>query len=151
MSEAKPAAGAVRAVIPMLVCHDGAAEVDFCKTAFGAAELSRRSAPDGSVVHATLAIGGAMIMIHDESPHLASRAPQSDGSSSVVIYLYVGDADATIARAVAAGARVLLPAANQFWGDRVGRIVDPAGHVWNVASRSLESSPNIEPTKAKSK
>jgi PhnB protein len=138
MSEAKPAASAVRGAIPMLVCRDGAAEVDFCKTAFGAAELSRRSGPEGSVVHATLAIGEAMIMIHDESLHLASRAPQPDGSSSVVIYLYVGDADATIERAVAAGAKILLPATNQFWGDRVGRIIDPAGHVWNVAARIEE-------------
>jgi PhnB protein len=138
MNEATPTARAFRGVIPMLVCHDPTAEIDFCKTAFDADELSRRSGPDGSVVHATLKIVDAIIMIHDESPHLASRAPQSDGSSSVVIYLYVGDADATIERAVAGGARVLLSAANQFWGDRVGRIIDPAGHVWNVATRIEE-------------
>jgi PhnB protein len=128
----------VRGVIPMLVCRDAAAEVDFCKAAFGARELARRSMPDGSVVHATLKIGEAMIMVHGEAPNLASRAPQSDGSSPVVIYVYVGDVDRVIGEAVTAGARVLLPAANQFWGDRVGRIVDPAGHVWNVAARSNE-------------
>jgi PhnB protein len=135
MSDVKPTAGGFRGVIPMLVCRDGAVEVDFCKAAFGAVELSRRLAPDGAVVHATLAIGGAMIMIHDESPHLASSAPQSDGSSPVVIYLYVENADIVIDRAVVAGAKVLLPLTNMFWGDRVGRIIDPSGHVWNVAAR----------------
>ncbi len=125
--------------IPMLVCRDATAEIDFCQRAFGAVELSRRAAPDGSVIHATLKIGEAMIMVHNESPHLASRAPQPDGSSPVVIYLYGEAVDPVIERAVAAGARVLLPATNQFWGDRVGRIVDPEGHVWNVAARVGES------------
>jgi PhnB protein len=74
-------------------------------------------------------------MIHGEYPNLASRAPQPDGSSSVVIYLYVQEVDGVIGRAVAAGARVLLPVTNQVWGDRVGRIIDPSGHVWNVARR----------------
>jgi PhnB protein len=119
----------------MLVCRDAASEISFCEAAFGAEELSRRTGPGGAVVHATLGIGGAMIMIHDESPHLASRAPQDDGSSSVVIYLYLEDVDDVIERAVTAGARVLLPATNQSWGDRIGRIIDPSGHVWNVATR----------------
>jgi PhnB protein len=119
----------------MLVCRDAASEIAFCKTAFGAQELARRPGQDGTVVHATLTIGDAMLMIHGEYPNLASRAPQSDGSSSVVIYVYVEDVDAVIERAVVAGARVLIPVANQFWGDRTGRIVDPSGHVWNVATR----------------
>jgi PhnB protein len=119
----------------MLVCRNAASEIDFCKSAFGAEELARRPAADGTVVHATLTIGGAMLMIHGEYPNPASRAPQLDGSSSVVIYLYVQDVDGVIERAVAAGAKVLLPVANQFWGDRIGRIIDPSGHVWNVASR----------------
>jgi PhnB protein len=129
---------AVRTVIPMLVCRDGASEIDFCMTAFGAVELARRSGPDGTVVHATLTIGEALIMIHGELSALASRAPQPDGSSSVVIYLYVEDVDAVIERAVAAGARVLIPLTNQFWGDRTGRIIDPSGHVWNIATRVEE-------------
>jgi PhnB protein len=119
----------------MLVCRDAAAEIDFCQRAFGAVELSRREAEDGSVVHATLKIEESLLMVHDESPHLASRAPQKDGSSSVVTYLYGDEVDAVIERAMAAGAKVLLPAEDQFWGDRVGRIVDPAGHVWNIAAR----------------
>ena len=131
----KPIADDFRAVIPMLVCRDAASEIEFCKTAFGAVELSRRPSPDGAVVHATLTIGEAMIMVHGEFPNLASRAPQSDGSSPVVIYVYVEDVDTVIDRAIAAGARILLPATNAFWGDRVGRIIDPSGHVWNVAGR----------------
>jgi PhnB protein len=129
----------VRAVIPMLVCADAAAEIEFCKAAFGAVELSPRSDTDGSVTHATLGIGELLIMVHGETPHLASRAPLIDGSSPVVIYLYLEDVDSVIARAVAVGARILTPIADQFWGDRMGRIVDPQGHVWNVASRAEPS------------
>ena len=130
----------VRAVVPMLVCADAAAEIAFCAAAFGAVELSRRADADGSVTHATLGIGELLIMVHGETAHLASRAPQGDGSSPVVIYLYLEDVDSVITRAVAAGARVLTPLADQFWGDRMGRIVDPQGHVWNVASRVAESA-----------
>ena len=126
----------VRAVIPMLVCRDAASEIDFCKTAFSAVELSRRAEADGTVVHATLTIGEAMLFIHGESPALASSAPLLDGSSSVVIYVYLEDVDRVIDRAVAAGATVLMPVTNAFWGDRVGRIIDPSGHVWNVATRT---------------
>lgn len=125
----------VKAIIPMLTCRDGAAEIEFCKQAFGAVELSRRCDDAGNVLHATLGIGALLLMVHGETQHLASRAPGIDGSSPVVLYLYLEDVDAVIERAVAAGARILLPAEDQFWGDRVGRIVDPQGHVWNVARR----------------
>jgi PhnB protein len=127
----------VRAVIPMLVCVDGAAEIEFCKAAFDAVEVSRRPAEDGKVLHAALTIGEALVMVHGEHADLGSRAPQPDGSSPVVIYIYVEDVDAVIERSVRAGAKVLLPAVDQMWGDRVGRIMDPAGHVWNVATRRI--------------
>jgi PhnB protein len=119
----------------MLVCRDGAAEIEFCKSAFDAAEQARRTDGTGRVIHATLTIAGSLIMIHGEVPTLASRAPQPDGTSPVVVYVYVEDVDAVIERAAGAGARILIPATDQFWGDRVGRIIDPEGHVWNVASR----------------
>jgi PhnB protein len=125
-------------IIPMLVCRNASSEIEFCKTAFGAVEVSRRTAQDGSVVHAALKVGTAMIMVHGEVPTLASRAPQVDGSSAVVIYFYLQDVDAVIDRAVGAGARLLLPATNASWGARVGRIVDPEGHVWNIATRINE-------------
>jgi len=127
-------------VMPMLVCRDVAAAIDFCKTTFDAEEMVRRPGPDGTVAHAALTIGGAMIMIEAEWPTLASRAPESDGSSPVVIYLYVEDVDAVVERAEAAGARILLPVKDQFWGDRTGRIVDPSGHVWTISTRVEETS-----------
>jgi PhnB protein len=122
----------------MLVCRDAASEIDFCKAGFGAVELSRRADVDGTVVHATLTIGEALIFVHGEFPALGSRPPQLDGSSSVVIYVYLEYVDIAIDRAVAAGARVLIPVTNAFWGDRVGRIIGPSGHVWNVATRSKD-------------
>jgi PhnB protein len=115
MSDVKPIPEGVPVVMPMLVCRDAAAEIDFCTKTFGAVELLRRPAPDGTVGHAAVTIKGAMTMIEAEWPSLASRAPQPDGSSPVVLYIYVEDVDAVIERAVAAGARVLLPATNQFW------------------------------------
>lgn len=139
MSNVKPIPDGVPVVMPMLVCLDVAAAIDFCKTTFGAVELMRRPGPDGVVAHAALTIGGAMIMIEGEWPTLASRAPQPDGSSPVVIYVYVEDVDTVIERAVGAGAKVLLPVKNQFWGDRTGRIIDPSGHVWTISTRVEES------------
>ncbi len=122
-------------IIPMLICRDAEAELNFCVQAFGAVELSRRTAENGSVIHATLMIHQSMLMVHNESPHLASRAPLLDGSSPIVTYLYDENVDEIISRAVKLGAKVLMPAEDQFWGDRVGRIIDPAGHVWNIAAR----------------
>jgi PhnB protein len=122
-------------IIPMLTCSDTEREIEFCQKAFAARVLSQRAWTDGKIIHATLAVGPSIFMIHGEIAHLASRAPEGDGSSPVVIYLYLEDPDRTIQAAVEAGARVLLPAKDEPWGDRVGRIIDPAGHVWNIARR----------------
>jgi PhnB protein len=119
----------------MLVCEDAARQIEFCEAAFGATELSRRAGADGRVIHATLSFHGSLFMLHDDWPDLGSRPPAPDGSSPVVNYLYCDDVDAVIARAAAAGARVLMPATDQPWGDRLGRIIDPAHHVWNVVAR----------------
>ena len=140
MSEVKPVPDGSSVVMPMLVCRDAAAEIDFCKATFGAVELGRRPGPGGTVAHALLRIGPAMVMIEGEWPTLASRAPQPDGSSPVVIYVYVENVDKVIEQAVAAGAKVLIPAKNQFWGDRTGRIIDPSGHVWTISTRVEETS-----------
>ena len=127
-------------VIPRLVCRDPAAAIDFCAKTFGAVERVRRPGPDGSVAHALMMIGPAMIMIEAEWPTLTSRAPKQDGSSPVVIFVYVEDVDQTMERAVAAGARILLPVQNQFWGDRIGWVMDPSGHVWTIATRIEETT-----------
>jgi PhnB protein len=140
MSKVKPIPDSSSVVIPMLVCRDVPTEIDFCKTTFGALELGSRPGPEGTVVHALLTIGGEMMIIEAEWPTLASRAPQPDGSSPVVIFVYVEDVDAVIERAVAAGATILLPVKDQFWGDRTGRILDPSGHVWTISTRIEETS-----------
>jgi len=128
--------------MPMLICQDAGAELDFCKTTFDAVERVRRPGPDGAVAHALVTIGGAMVMIEAEWPTLDSRAPTADGSSPVVIFVYVDNVDAVVERAVAAGARVLVPIQDQFWGDRTGRIMDPAGHVWIISTRIEETTEN---------
>ena len=140
MSKVKGIPDGVPVVMPMLVCRDAAAEIDFCKTTFGAVEMVSRPGPDGTVVHALLTIGPAMVLIEAEWPTPASRAPRPDGSSPVVIYVYVEDVDTAIERAVAAGAKILLPVKDQFWGDRTGRILDPSGHVWTISTRIEETS-----------
>ena len=127
-------------VIPRLFCRDVAAAIDFCRNTFDAVERNRRPGPDGGVAHALMTIGPAMIMLEAEWPTLASRAPTPDGSSPVVIYVYVPDVDRTVERAVAGGARILFPVQNQFWGDRIGWIMDPSGHVWTIATRVEETS-----------
>lgn len=127
-------------IIPRLFCRDVAAEIEFCKNTFGAVERVRRPGPDGKAAHAMLTIGPAMIMIEAEWPELPSRAPQPDASSPVVIFVYVEDVDKAVERAVADGARILLPVKDQFWGDRIGWVIDPAGHVWTIATRMEETT-----------
>ncbi len=127
-------------IIPRLVCRDPAAEIDFCVRTFDAVELNRRPGPDGSVAHALLTIGPEMIMIEAEWPTLPSRAPTADGTSPVVIFVYVPDVDQTVERASACGAQVLVPLQNQFWGDRIAWLMDPSGHVWTVATRIEETT-----------
>lgn len=127
-------------VIPRLVCKDGAAEIDFCVATFGAVEINRRMGPDHVMAHALLTIGNEMIMIESEWPSLPSRAPEPDGSSPVVIFVYVEDVDKTIERALRGGGKVIVQPQNQFWGDRIAWIMDPAGHVWTIATRIEETS-----------
>jgi len=127
-------------VIPRLFCRDVAAAIEFCTRTFEAVEGVRRPGPDGTVAHALLTIGPAMLMIESEWPGVANRAPEPNGSSPVVLYVYVEDVDATLKRAEAAGAKLLIGLANQFWGDRTAWIMDPAGHVWTIATRIEETT-----------
>ena len=131
----------VQAVFPMLVCRSPEAEMNFCAVAFGAVEQVRRPGPDGSPIHIAMRINDAFLVVQSEFPDVvASRAPGADGSSPVVLFVYVADVDQALERAVVAGAKVLIPAQNQFWGDRTARILDPSGHVWTVASRIEETT-----------
>jgi PhnB protein len=127
-------------IIPRLFCREPMAEIKFCTTVLDAVVLNQRAGQDGSVAHALMTIGPAMVMIESEWPEVASRAPRLDASSPVVLYAYVADVDNTMERAVAAGARSLMPPTNQFWGDRTAWFMDPSGHVWTIASRIEETT-----------
>jgi PhnB protein len=139
-STARPLPEGASVVIPRLYCRDVAAAIEFCKNTFGAVERVRRPGPDGAVAHALMTIGPAMIMLEAEWPAMPSRAPTPDGSSPVVLYVYVEDVDKTVERAVAGGAKILMPVENQFWGDRIGWVMDLSGHVWTIATRVEETS-----------
>ena len=128
------------AIIPRLICRDVEAQIDFCRDTFGAVEGVRRPGPDGRAAHAMLLFGPSMLMLEAEWPTLPSRAPQPDGSSPVVIYVYVEDVDATVERALARGATLVTPVQTQFWGDRIGWVLDPSGHMWTIATRVEETS-----------
>ena len=133
-------------LMPRLICRDVRAAIDFYVHTFDATSVNERPGPDGNVAHALLTIGPAMLMVEAEWPTLTGRAPAMDGSSPVVVFLYVEDVDRTVERAVAGGAKILIPLQDQFWGDRMAGIMDPFGHVWTVASR-IEDTTAEERTK----
>lgn len=120
-------------VIPHLVVNDGAAALDFYTKAFDATEEMRMPTPDGRLMHAAISLGGNMVMLMDEFPEMGGKSPKTLGGSPVTIHLMVKNADDAIARAEAAGAKVLMPAQDQFWGDRYGVVEDPFGHTWSLA------------------
>ncbi|MEO8450348.1 MAG: VOC family protein [Gemmatimonadota bacterium] len=128
-------------ITPYLAVAKGVDAIEFYRRAFGATELIRLTDPDGRVGHAELEIGGGRVMLSDEYPEMEVRGPASLGGSSVTIHVYVADVDAACDRAVAAGATVLRPVADQFYGDRGGKLLDPFGHVWWLASRIESVSP----------
>jgi uncharacterized glyoxalase superfamily protein PhnB len=131
------------AITPHLIIKGASEAIEFYKKAFGAEELSRMPFPsaDGGVTvgHAELQIGDSKLFLADEVPGIGALGPGEH--SPVVIHLYVTDADATFARAVAAGARVSMPLADMFWGDRYGKLVDPFGHHWSIAEHLEDPTP----------
>ena len=130
----------MHSVTPHLVCAGAAQAIDFYKQAFGATELARLPGPQGKIMHAAVRIGDSTVMLADEMPEYGSLGPKSLKGSPVTIHLYVPDADAFVARAAKAGAKVTMPVAEQFWGDRYGRIEDPFGHHWSVATHVRDVS-----------
>ena len=131
---AKPIPDNYPRVSPYLCIDGAAAAIDFYKKAFGATERMRMDAPGGKIGHAELDIDGALIMLADEYPEMGFRSPTSIGGSPVTIHMYVRDVDAFCKRAVDAGATLVRPVADQFYGDRNGTLKDPFGHVWSVAT-----------------
>ncbi len=129
-----------RTVTPHLVVKGAAKAIDFYKTAFGAVEHYHMPAPGGTIAHAELQIADSLVYLADEFPQTGNaQAPR--GSTSVVMHLYVPDADAACARAVAAGAKVTMPLMDAFWGDRYGQVTDPFGHVWSLATHKQDLTP----------
>ncbi len=127
---------------PHLVVKGAGKAIDFYKKAFGAEECYRMNGPDGdSVVHASIQIGDSMIMLGEEYPEMNVKSPSSLGGSPVTVHLYVDDADRMFEKAIDAGAEEIYPLENAFWGDRYGKVRDPFGHIWSIASRVEELSP----------
>jgi PhnB protein len=139
MSNASPSAKDTKtSIAPMLSVRNGAKAVDFYKAAFGAGELFRLDAEDGAVV-AQLSVGGAEFWVADESPENKNFSPESLGGGTVRMVMVVANPDAAFARAVKAGATVVQPVEDQPYGWRVGRIVDPFGHHWEIGKPLAES------------
>ena len=129
-----------RTVTPYLACGDAAAAIEFYKKAFGATEVFRMPAPGGKIGHAEVKIGDSRIMLTDEYAEMNFVGPLSRGGTTVHIHLYVKDVDAMVARAVAAGAKLLREVKDQFYGDRTGTLADPLGHVWHIATHKEDLS-----------
>ena len=122
-----------------LVYKDAAAAIPWYGEAFGATELSRMSSPDGkSIWHAEIKIGDSVLYLSDESPMGSTVAPSGPKTSTAAMQIFVPDADALTARAIAAGAKVLMPIGDMFWGDRMGVVEDPFGHSWMISTRTKE-------------
>jgi PhnB protein len=126
-------------VTPYLVVSDAAKAIDFYKQAFGATELARMGAPGGKIGHAELKLGDSIIMLSDEL--MGNRSPQSFGGSPVSIFLYVENVDSTFDQATHAGAKSDMPPADMFWGDRFGKLTDPFGHSWSLATHIEDVAP----------
>ncbi len=139
-SAVKPIPEGYHSVTPYLVVKGAASAIEFYERVFRAKEIYRMMQPDGRVGHAELQIGDSRIMLADESPEVGARSPQTIGGSPVTIHLYVPDVDATVERAVEAGAKVTRPVADRFYGDRNGSVTDPFGHVWFVSTHTEDVS-----------
>jgi uncharacterized glyoxalase superfamily protein PhnB len=132
----------MHSVTPHLVCAGAAKAIDFYQKAFGATETGRMPGPDGRLMHAAIRIGDSTVMLADEMPEWGSLGPTSLKGSPVTIHLYVDDVDKFVERAVKAGDMVTMPVADQFWGDRYGKLEDPFGHHWSVATHVRDLTPN---------
>ena len=137
----KPIPEGMHSLTPHLVCAGAADAIEFYKKAFNAIEKARLPGPDGKLMHAAVRIGDSTLMLVDENPQYGMLGPKALKGSPVTIHLYVNDVDATVAKAVSAGAKVTTPVADMFWGDRYGQLEDPFGHRWSVATHVRDVSP----------
>jgi PhnB protein len=128
-------------VTPSITTRNAAQAIEFYKKALGAEELMRMPGPNGQVMHAEIKIGNSIVMVNDEFPDWGIRAPQTLGGTPVSLFLYVNDVDRAYQRAIAAGATAIMEPRDQFWGDRFGKLRDPYGHEWALATHIEDVSP----------
>lgn len=138
-SKVNPVPPGYHSLTPYLVLSDAAKAIEFYSQAFGAKEISRMNGPSGKIMHAELQIGDSRMMLSDEM--MANRSPQSLGGSPVSIFLYVEDVDSVFSQAVSAGATADMPPADMFWGDRYGKLTDPFGNLWGLATHIEDVAP----------
>jgi len=141
-AKVKPVPEGYPTLTPYLIIRNAAAAIEFYQVAFGATERMRMGAPGGAIGHAELLIGGSLVMLADEMPGMGYSSPEAVGGTPVSLMLYVGDVDAVVERAVAAGATLSRPVADQFYGDRSGTVIDPFGHVWTIATHIEDVPPD---------
>jgi len=137
-SAVKPIPEGMHTITPHLVCKGASDAIEFYKKAFNAVERTRLPGPDGTVMHAMLGIGDSTVMLGEEFPNCGRSGPLTLKGSPVTLHLYVKDVDASFAQAVEAGAKVIMPVADMFWGDRYGVIEDPFGHSWSLATHTRD-------------
>ena len=140
MSKVKAIPDGYHTLTPNIIVRDGAAAIDFYKKAFGAVENVRMPGPGGSIMHAELRIGDSTVMLSDEIPNTA-KSPAAYGGSPVSFYVYVEDVESAWKRAVDAGAKIVMPLTDMFWGDRLGALDDPFGHRWSLAQHTRDLTP----------
>jgi PhnB protein len=141
-SRVKPIPSGFHTLTPHLIVKGASQAIEFYKKAFGAEEIVRMPGPDGkSVMHADLKIGDSHLFLVDEFPEMGCRGPQSVGATAVTIHMYVEDVDEAFGKAVAAGAQVRMPLEDMFWGDRYGKLADPFGHEWSLATHKEDLTP----------
>ncbi len=136
----KPIPDGYHSITPYLIVDNGAAALDFYRTAFGAVELMRFDAPGGKIGHAELKIGDSPFMLADEHPEMDALSPKSRGGSPVGLLIYTEDVDSMFERALQAGGTVKRPVKDQFYGDRSGTLEDPFGHQWTIATHKEDVS-----------
>ena len=140
--QVKPVPDGMRTVTPHLICAGAADAIEFYKKAFRAVEMGRMAGPNGKLMHAHIRIGDSAVMLVDEFPEWAALGPKSlEKVPRFTIHLYVEDVDAFVTHAVAAGAKMTMPLEDMFWGDRYGKLEDPFGHQWSVATHVRDVSP----------
>ncbi len=138
---AKPIPEGYHTLTTYLSVDDAAEAIEFYKRAFGAKERLRMDAPNGMIGHAELEIGDTLIMLADAFPQSSTRPPNELGGTTVSLMMYVEDVDAAVQKAVGAGGKITMAPDDQFWGDRLGSVTDPFGHLWQIATHKEDLSP----------